>query len=181
MDDISIPVEPLTEAAFQPHGWLLAASDTPSFSRPGLDLWRKPFVSNAPTRLQIMRYHRQPMRFRRLERHIAVTEARFPVAGARAVLIVAGETSTLSPEDTPQKEAVRAFLLDGSVGVMFRPGIWHGLDCYPVDADFADFLFLSDEATETEIESQVEPFSGERTHVAAYPETFCVADPQGLL
>lgn len=167
MPVLDIPIEPLDAETFAPYGMLLAPAGPPFYARTGLDLWRFPFASDAPARLQIMRYHHQPMAFSRLERHLAVTEARFPLHGAAAILIVAGETGP-APEDAPDPSAIRAFRLDGDAGILFRPGIWHGLDCYPLAPPHADFLFLSDEATEIEIESQPTPISATRTHVHDY-------------
>ncbi|MEM8916902.1 MAG: ureidoglycolate lyase [Pseudomonadota bacterium] len=179
---IEIRLEPLTRAAFAPFGWLLeGGSGPPSFTRPGLEHWRFPFEADAPFRLQVMRYHRQALQLSRLERHIAVTEARMPVAANRAVLVVADDKGDRDPEP----ETVRAFLLDGSAGIMFKQGTWHGLDCFPVDGPHADFLFLTDQATEAEIEAQPTPVSGQRTHIADYPSdegpAFVIRDLDGLI
>lgn len=170
MTDIRLlPLEPLTAGAFAPYGVLLSGGAGPAdFARPALELWRLRFQAESPTRLQIMRYHRQKMRFSRLERHIAVTEARFPVAGAQAALIVADATPLDDPAAAPPPESLRAFHIDGAAGVLFHAGTWHGLDCYPLVGDHADFLFLSDEATEAEIEAWDSPQSGARTHVVDY-------------
>ena len=58
--------------------------------------------------------------------------------------------------------------LDGSCGLLFTPGVWHSLDCFPVAAPHADFVLLSDQATEEEIEAWSHPSGGERTHVVDY-------------
>ena len=185
-ETVAVPVEALTASAFAPYGWLLAGGlAAPSHARPGLDVWALPFRAAAPVRLQIMRYRHQAMRFSQLERHVGVTEGRTPLAGSAAVLVVAGTTDNADPRAVPAPDVLRAFLMDGSCGVMFRPGLWHALDCFPLTPPYADFLFLSDEATETEIEAQSRPASGRWTHVVDYAETlglgFAVSDPAGLL
>ncbi|SDB44732.1 ureidoglycolate lyase [Bauldia litoralis] len=185
MSVVQIPIEPLTDESFAPFGWLLeAGGEPPFFSRPNLDLWRFPYAADAPARLQIMRYHRQPMRFSRLERHLFVTEARAPLNGARAVLVVAGDAESAGTDRPPSPDTLRAFLIDGAAGVMFWPGVWHGLDCYPLAAH-ADFIFLSDEATEVEIEALAAPVSGTRTEVADYQDShglvFEIVDPRRLM
>ncbi len=76
-----IAVEPLSKEAFSPYGQLLAAGSMPDFQRPGLQNWRLPFHSDAPLRLQIMRYARQEKRLSLFERHLCVTEA--PEPGGR--------------------------------------------------------------------------------------------------
>ena len=68
----------------------------------------------------------------------------------------------------PDPLSVRAFGFDGTCGILFAPGIWHSLDCFPLASPCADFVLLSDEATESEIESWREPANGRRTHVFDY-------------
>lgn len=165
---IELEVEPLTSDAFAPYGQLIAARDgVADYARPLLDVWHIGFRSDAPLRLQIMRYHEKPLTFTRLERHLRVTEGRVPLGGAEAVLAVAGKTGP-DPDDRPDPSTVRAFRFDGSCGLLFAPGVWHSLDCFPIGAPYADFVLLSDEATEQEIEAWTGPQSGERTHVADY-------------
>ncbi len=165
---IELEVEPLTAEAFTPYGQLIAArDDTADYARPLLDVWHIHYRADAPVRLQIMRYHEQPMTFSRLERHTRVSEGRIPLDGARAVVAVAGPTGA-SPDDMPDPSSVRACRFDGSCGLLFTPGVWHSLDCFPVAAPHADFVLLSDQVTEEEIEAWTRPSSGERTHVVDY-------------
>ncbi len=80
---------------------------------------------------------------------------------------VAGSTGP-APDDVPDPSSVRAFRFDGSCGLLFKPGVWHSLDCFPLAVPHADFVLMSDHATEEEIEAWTQPSSGERTHVADY-------------
>ncbi len=163
--------EPLAAESFEPYGWILQGGTGPGdFSRAKLDLWHFPFHSDAQPRLQVMRYHHQPMVFSKLERHLAVTEARYPMNGGKAVLIVAAASDSADRPTVPEIEQVRAFILDGTKGIMFKKGTWHGLDCYPLTPPHVDFLFLSDIETEREIEGQLEPVTGSRTHVFDFAE-----------
>ena len=165
---IELEVEPLTAEAFSPFGQLIAARDgAADYARPLLDVWHLDYRADAPIRLQIMRYHEKPMTFSRLERHIRVSEGRIPLDGARAVVAVAGATGAAA-DDAPDPSAVRAFRFDGSCGLIFTPGVWHSLDCFPLGVPHADFVLLSDNATEEEIEAWTRPSSGERTHVVDY-------------
>lgn len=180
MQKIEIPLEPLSDEAFAVYGWILKGTGAPDFSEPRLKNWRLPFSSEDALRLQIMRYSQQEMRLSMFERHINVTEARHPIGPAAAVLVVADEAPD---RDMPDINAVRAFYLDGTHGIMFRKGIWHGLDCYPARTPYVDYLFLSDAATEDEIESLPNPASGTHTHVydfAPHGTKFQIIDPQGL-
>ena len=165
---VEVGMERLTAEAFAPYGQLIAAGEAHAdYARPLLDVWHLDYRADAPARIQIMRYHEQPMTFHRLERHVRVTEGRIPLDGARAVLAVAGATGG-APESMPDPSSVRAFRFDGSCGILFAPGTWHSLDCFPLGSSTADFVLLSDEATENEIESWREPASGRRTHVCDY-------------
>ena len=176
-----IEVEPLTQEAFAPYGWLLIAGDAPDFNRPGLMNWRLPFHSDAALRLQVMRYSQQQRQLSLFERHTQVTEARTPIGNAAAILVVAGDPAQDAP---PDAGPVRAFYLDGSQGIMFRKGVWHGLDCYPAHQDYVDYLFLSDAATEDEIELTPGPRQGLRTELFDFAEqnvTFHIIDPTGVM
>ncbi len=165
---IDIEIELLTAEAFAHYGQLIAARDEAAdYARPLLDVWHLDYRADAPCRLQVMRYHEKPMIFSKLERHIRVTEGRIPLDGGRAVLAVAGMTGA-APDDVPDPSSVRAFRFDGSCGLLFNPGVWHSLDCFPLGVPHADFVLLSDQATEEEIEAWTRPSSGERTHVADY-------------
>lgn len=176
MRKTAVPVRRLTADDFAPYGTLVAGGlGKPDFTRPKLENWRLGFAADAPLRLQVMRYHAQRMVLSQFERHLCVTETRCPIGGAQGVLVVAGQTDGDAP---PCPDAVRAFLIDGP-GVMLKPGVWHLLDCFPVRAPSADFLFLSDSATEDKIETVA---SGARTQVVDLaPAVFEIIDPDGLL
>ncbi|MEM7683369.1 MAG: ureidoglycolate lyase [Pseudomonadota bacterium] len=171
-----VPVRRLTADDFAPYGTLVAGGLGKSdFTRPKLENWRLCFASDAPLRLKVMRYHAQRMVLLQSERHLCITETRCPIGGVQGVLVVAGKTDGDAP---PCRDTIRAFLIDGP-GVMLKPDVWHGLDCFPVRAPSADFLFLSDAATEDEIETVA---SGVRTNVVDLaPAVFEIIDPDGLL
>lgn len=161
---IELEVEFLSAEAFAPYGQLIAARDgVTDYARPLLDVWHLDYRADAPARLQVMRYHEKPMTFRLLERHIRVTEGRIPLDGTQSMIAVAAADGA-----DPDPATVRAFRFDGSCGVLFSPGVWHSIDCFPVAAPYADFVLLSDQATEDEIEAWTNPSSGKRTHVVDY-------------
>ena len=127
MKTTAVPVRRLTADDFAPYGTLVAGGlGEPDFTRPKLENWRLGFASDAPLRLQVMRYHAQRMVISQFERHLCVTETRCPIGGAQGVLVVAGKTDGDAP---PCPDTIRAFLIDGP-GVMLKPGVWHGLDCF---------------------------------------------------
>lgn len=140
-----LQVEPLSAEAFAPYGRLLAPEGPRDAGREGYDIWIKPFAAESTPRLQIVRYHARPFVVGVIERHMHVTEARLPLAGPPAIIVVA-------PPDlaSPTPQDLRAFRLD-STGVLFRRGTWHAIDAYPEHGPYADFLFLSEEATVNEL------------------------------
>jgi ureidoglycolate hydrolase len=145
MRRITLPVSPISPEAFAPYGRVLRAAGKRDAGREGYDIWIQPFAAESRPRLQIVRYHARPFTVVLIERHLHVTEARQPLGGPPAIIVVA------EPSDTPPTpEALRAFRLDGE-GVLFHRGTWHAIDAYPEHGSHADFLFLSEEATVNEL------------------------------
>ena len=145
MHRIVLPVSPLTADGFAPYGRILSPSGERDTGREGYDIWLQPFAADSRPRLQIVRYHARPFVVVLVERHLHVTEARLPLGGPPAIIVVAESSGT-----APPPEALRAFRLDGA-GVMFHRGTWHAIDAYPEGGSHADFLFLSEEATVSEL------------------------------
>lgn len=145
MRRIALPVLPLSAEAFAPYGRVLAPSGPRDAGREGYDIWIQPFAAESAPRLQIVRYHARPFAVTLIERHLHVTEARLPLGGPPAIIVVA------EPSDAaPAPEELRAFRLEGE-GVIFHRGTWHAIDAYPERGAHADFLFLSEEATVAEL------------------------------
>lgn len=180
MQIVDVPLKPLSAERFAPYGWILEGAAEPDFARPGLKNWRLPFSSGSPLRLQIIRYGTGTMQLSMFERHVSVTEARQPIGDAAAVLVVAGDPARDAP---PGAGSVWAFLLDGQ-GIMFRKGVWHGLDCFPARGAYVDYLFLSDAATEDEIEAAPGPKDGMHTQIfdfAPQGRSFNITEPEGVI
>ena len=140
-----IPVLPLTADSFAPYGRVLEPAGSRDAGRDGYDIWVQPFASEAAPRLQLVRYHARPMVVALIERHLHVTEARLPLAGQDAIIVVAAASDA-----PPAPRDLRAFRLGGR-GVMFHRATWHAIDAYPAEAAHADFLFLSEQATVDEL------------------------------
>lgn len=182
---IEVPLEPLTHEGFAPFGMIVGElPKRPDWERPGLDAWKMRFDAEGRTELRIMRYHRQAPEFFTMERHVTVTESRMPLGGARAIMVVAPITDNADPAAIPAPGTARAFLLDGTQGLMLWRGTWHALDCFTLGREHSDFAFISEVETEDEIEMSKEAVSRERTQVANYLEAmdtrFKVVDPKGL-
>jgi ureidoglycolate hydrolase len=145
MRHVVLSVSPLSTEAFAPYGRVLSPSGDRDTGREGYNIWIQPFAAESRPRLQIVRYHARPFVVALVERHLHVTEARQPLGGPPAIIVVAEPSET-----PPEPEALRAFRLDGE-GVLFHRGTWHAIDAYPERGSHADFLFLSEEATVNEL------------------------------
>ena len=183
---IDIPLEKLTHEAFAPFGQIVGElPGTPGWARPLLDAWKMTFAIEGKAELRVMRYHHQALEFHLLERHLAVTESRVPMGGAQAVMVVAPPTPVGRPTKAPDPASLRAFHIDGTVGLMLWRGTWHALDCFPLKPPFADFAFITEVETEDEIETSKDPIDGKRTQLVdfqALADTrFRVVDSQGLV
>ncbi|CAN7557049.1 ureidoglycolate lyase [Bosea sp. LjRoot237] len=145
MRRIVLPVSPISAEAFAPYGRILTPAGERDTGREGYDIWIQPFTAGSRPRVQIVRYHARPFAVALIERHLHVTEARQPLGGPPAIIVVAEPSET-----PPAPEMLRAFRLDGE-GVLFHRGTWHAIDAYPESGSHADFLFLSEEATVSEL------------------------------
>ncbi len=142
---ISLPVMRISAEAFRPFGRLFAPEGARSFGRDNFDGWVMPFQAEGPVRLQYVRYKPRAMTVEIIERHRHVTETRQQISGPHCVLVVAP-----SSETPPAPESMTAFDLCGH-GIMLHPGTWHSIDAYPLGGVAGDYLFLSEEATVSEL------------------------------
>ena len=94
MDRIALPVSPLTVEAFAPYGRVLSPSGARDTGREGYDIWIQPFAAESRPRLQIVRYHARPFVVALIERHLHVPEARQPLSGSPAIIVVANRAAT---------------------------------------------------------------------------------------
>jgi ureidoglycolate lyase len=60
-----------------------------------------------------------PLRIRQMERHPHGSQTFIPIGGATFLAVVA------PPGETPAPAEMRAFLVAGTQGVNYRPGVWH--------------------------------------------------------
>lgn len=183
-DIVRIPLEPLSLEAFTPFGQLIAAQPRrPDWDRPPLQAWTLAFDADAAARIQVMRYGDRTRSFAIVERHLHVTESRFPLTGSAAIFAVAPATPAGMPPVPPSPGSFRAFLLDGNCGLILHKGVWHSLTCFPVGADTVDFGLISDVATEAEFDGG-DIAAARRTQIYDYlaeqDRRFVVTDPKGL-
>ena len=124
----SLKLEPLSEKSFAPFGDVIAAPE-----RPGDRAFYEETLgsSRAEARLGFHANHVPPSSLPyvvdRLERHPYSSQTFIPLDVSRFVVVVAPDG-----DNGPDDSQVSAFLAPGTVGVTYRPGVWHhgivGLD-----------------------------------------------------
>ena len=97
-------------------------------------------ISQEPMRLGYLRPKKRDLAFSWFERHLKGTQTFVPLKGARSVIAVAPPYESNNPEELPKLDEVRAFVLDGSMGINLHPGTWHWTP-FPLD-DQSDFIIL---------------------------------------
>lgn len=148
----TLKVEPFTEESFAPFGVVVGPRATPAeFKGSASEGWLLDFQAQGGAQLMYSRFHHQNMRFSVLERHFGVTQGFVPLNGTPLVMVVAPPTARSGPQATPDPGSLRAFLLDGSRGLLMHEGTWHTLDRYPVRPPYVDVLFLTARATQEEL------------------------------
>ena len=128
-----VKIEKLTEEAFEPFGEVLGPKVVaPSAKSPsGGIAWFSNYSvdGTALVAFNIKPYKKPPTEYlcHRLEQHRDVTQAMIPLEGKPGVLLVAPPTPWRSQ---PEIDEFKAFLLDGSSGVVLNKLTWHnsGLD-----------------------------------------------------
>jgi ureidoglycolate lyase len=163
----AIRVEPLTAEAFAPFGRVLGqpSAAAPDAARDDLEAWVNFSDLMGLERAEPMwtflrvRHHTQPVT--RLERHVHAAKAIIPLEGT-CVLVAALGGGPDDPGALPDENTLRAFLLDGSAGVLLPRGCWHWVSFAVTET--ATFMLLMEKAIFGDIEEQ--PI-GER-HLALY-------------
>ena len=111
---IELPVRNLTHEAFAPYG---------EVSRPGARA-RLDFGGGAPSLCEV-RVEPRPLYLDFMARHIHSTQTFVPLAGSRAIFLVAPPSDLSNPHALPDLRRLAAFWLDGTRSVTMRRGTWH--------------------------------------------------------
>jgi len=119
-----VPVRPLTPEAFAPYGRVFMAQPAPTAAS-GFGAVRfeeSDFTGGrAIMQLQIVRW--RELAFTHMEQHSSFTQAFLPADGKPAVFVVA--TPVAGPGSAPDLARMKAFLLDGTQGILLGKGTWH--------------------------------------------------------
>jgi ureidoglycolate lyase len=154
-----LKVEPLTPEAFKPYGVVLTKPDrNPDANREDLEAWINFSgllgLEDQHPILTYLQCKRHSLPVNQLERHCKGAEAFIPLEGT-SILIAAHVGNPNDPNDTPDLDTVKAFLLDGSAGVFLPRGSWHWAP-FPVTAT-ATFVLIMDSGISEDIEVRAVP------------------------
>ena len=181
-----VEIEPLLAESFAPYGQIIAQGAKPTFSGPHVAGWRMKFGAEGPVDVMLNRFAHLPMEFSEMERHFNVTQSFIPLGGSPSVMVVAPPSERKGTGGRPRPDAVRAFYVDGSQGVLLWKGTWHALTRFPVRPPHADIVMITGLDTQLELEKQNSDGSVPvLTEVCDFAETdgvtFKVVDPRGLI
>lgn len=124
----TIPVQPLTEDAFAPFGWMLGRPfpkdpDPSAYTHPATDFWSQHlFRTGAQDGTEILwvNYRSSEPGVTHLEKHLFTEQAIVPLTGSVIQLM-----ATSHADGSPDMAGAAAFLIAPGQGICMRPGAWH--------------------------------------------------------
>lgn len=128
----SLIAEPLTEANYAPYGKIIGPlnSQNPITGAQFSAKWWRVMtldISDGTPEIVYASMPHRPIQIRQFERHLLVTQAFIPLQNQAFLQIVAEPTDNINPY------SIRAFILDGSMGVAMHRGTWH-VEFFPIGA-----------------------------------------------
>lgn len=128
MTDRPLQIEPLTEAAAAPYGWMLGkpiamAPAGTAFASPASDFWQEHVFdagANGTPEVLWVTYRSDEPVIGKLEVHHLTQQAVVPLTGS-IVQVMAAST----PAGEPDLATVKAFLILPGIGICMRSGTWH--------------------------------------------------------
>jgi ureidoglycolate lyase len=119
-----IPVRPLTPEAFAPYGRVFMTQPAPT-TESGFAPVRieESDFSGGRAIMQMMSVRWRELAFTHMEQHASFTQAFLPADGRPAVFVVT--TPVAGPGSLPDFTNMKAFLLDGTQGILLGKGVWH--------------------------------------------------------
>ena len=144
-----IRVESLSAGALAEFGRILGEPSTvdPNIRDQVSDVWLGLSdlmgIGSVPGRqITYLKIHTRPAKYEKIEKHETSAEAFIPLEGESVLLLVPADA--IDSEGRPDMARARAFLMDGSKGVLLRRGTWHAVP-YNL-SEVATYLVLVDDA-----------------------------------
>ena len=151
-----LQVEPMTEESFKPFGELIEVKSTPADERL---FFPTEFKIDGRMTIDAIWQPYATRTFSLLERHFNVTQAFLPLGGPPSAVAVAPPTNPEDPDDTPEPDQLRAFLINPTKGFVYKTGTWHSLDRYLLTPPGAGFVILNVDPNPTQVVDYAESFN----------------------
>lgn len=128
MSEIHIKLEPLTKEAFTPFGNVIETQGAKHFPINGGTIERYHDLADVEiddegcaiiSIMECTQTSELPYRIKVIERHPLGSQAFIPMKPIPMIIAVS------PPGDTPDLNAIRAFISNGIQGVNYRSGVWH--------------------------------------------------------
>lgn len=132
MNTIRIIPIPITHKNFSACGQLITPPPKePDVQKEGISFWDQVVTCSIEGKPDIgfLALKKRALRVSEMERHITHTQGFIPLNGAKLLLVAAPP----SKESKPKLSAIKAYILDGSCGIMIHKGTWHDI-LYPLDS-----------------------------------------------
>lgn len=115
----TLSLEPVTPEAFAPYGTLLLPPETPGERAVYSEWLAEP--ANVPLQMHLnaVPASQLPVGFDEAERHPGAAQAFVPTDVALYLAVVFGDG------DRPDLASARAFLVPGTIGLVYARGVWH--------------------------------------------------------
>ncbi|MCM3762967.1 ureidoglycolate lyase [Alkalihalobacillus oceani] len=161
----TIQVEPLTASSFEPYGRCFEIPDAPpSKEGEGWDCWSYLANMEATTRVGVgmVRTQKRELIVDSMERHVSREEILLPLYD-EIIQPVGLYRDLADPDEAPEIQTVKCFLLKPGQGIIIGKGIWHS-PAYPVNRD-TDYLFMIENKKDAFGDEMINPwekFIGER-------------------
>lgn len=118
---MTIHAQAADPVAFAPFGEFVEAPSRAGERRP-YSPWLAPVAGLAPSfHTNLVPPVSVPVRVARVERHPHAAQVFLPLVGERYLVVVAPSAA----DGTPDAAGVRAFVVPATLGVVYRPGVWH--------------------------------------------------------
>jgi len=147
-DSIAVVAEPISAEAFAPYGKVITSrSPDPDGRNVTLAVVDADFTGG-PTIIRALTFRFRGFSFTHLEQHGSFTQAFLPADGKPAIVVVAKPVAEVGSD--PDLSTLKAFILDGTQGILLDKGAWHFAP-FPL-ADLATYTMIgcADTAKESE-------------------------------
>lgn len=125
-----VPVQPLTPEGYAPYGQVFTGQPgNPDGRATTIDDLSIADLSGGRATMRLLTVRWRDFTFTHMEQHASFTQAFLPADGQPAISVVCRPTG--EPGSPPDLSTIKAFLMDGTQGILLGKGTWH-CPLYPI-------------------------------------------------